>query len=81
MPGPVSDSYDPEFGTRANADSIAVEMRKMHREISRIMNDVPPLCILDLVASTDLDKEITATLTERQWRLLRFATERAAGSL
>lgn len=80
MPGPVSDSYDPEWGTGANADAIGEALDRLYVEVSAILGDVPPMYVLDLVRA-DLPTPITATLTERQWRIIRFALERAEESL
>ena len=80
MPGPVSDSYDPEFGTGANCDEISSALRGVYREVSDILGKQPPMYILDLVRA-DLRKSIKATLTEKQWRLIRFALERAEESI
>lgn len=72
MPGPVSDSYEPEFGTGANVDAIKTALREVYSEVSDILDGAPPMYILDLVR-TDLPILIPASLTERQWRLIRFA--------
>lgn len=80
MPGPVSDSYDPEWGTADNANRLRQALKGMYGVVSCILGRKPPMPILDLVDATELDTPITATLTERQWRLLRFALERAVES-
>ena len=80
MPGSVSDSYDPEWGTGENSDTIRNAMLDMHCKLSDILGGMPPMYILDLVQA-ELGNPITATLTEKQWRLLRFACERAAESI
>ena len=80
MPGPVSDALDPEWGTAANADEIREALTAAHREVSAVLGWRDPLYILDLVRS-DLPTPIPATLTERQWRLIRFALERAGESI
>jgi hypothetical protein len=80
MPGPVSDAYDPEWGTAANAAEIASRLRTLYAAVSHVLSDRPPVYILDLVR-TDLPTLITATFTERDWRLIRFALERAEESL
>lgn len=80
MPGPVSDSYDPEWGTAALGDEIREAVKQVYRKLSRILGE-PPIYILDLVRSKTLTRKIEATLTEREWRLLRFACERAEESL
>lgn len=79
MPGPVSDSYDPEFGTTANAHDIRSALQGMHGRLGAIIGG-PPKPILDVVRG-DEGRLIDQELTERQWRLLRFACERAGESL
>jgi len=80
MPGPVSDSYDPEWGTGAARDAIASDLQVVRACVSHLLGDRPPMYVLDLVRA-DLPAPIAATLTERQWRLIRFALERAEESL
>jgi len=80
MPGPVSDSYDPEWSTAANADDIREALNNMYSRVSEILGNQEPIYILDLVR-TELPEKITATLSEREWRILRFALERAEGSI
>lgn len=81
MPGPVSDSYDPEWGTGDNADQIQEAIQKVYDKLSGILDGRPPMYILDLVRSNQLNKRINATLTEKEWRILRFACERAKESI
>jgi hypothetical protein len=81
MPGPVSDSYDPEWGTGSNRDKIAGALKTMHGVVGIILSNSPPVNVLDLVRPNALPQPITATLTEKQWRLIRFALERAKDSL
>lgn len=81
MPGPVSDSYDPEWGTGANAGEIVDAIQAVYDKLSVILGNQPPLWILDLVRSESLNRIIEAKLTEREWRILRFACERAKDSI
>lgn len=80
MPGPVSDSYDPEWSTGANADEITSELNAVYGIVSAILGNTAPLYILDLTRA-ELSTPITATLTEKQWRIIRFALERADESV
>ncbi len=80
MPGPISDNYDPEWGTGENAGKIKEELWKVYKELSKILNHRNPKYILDLV-NEDLPNKIVADLTEKQWRMLRFAVERAMDSI
>lgn len=81
MPGPVSDSYDPEWSTGDNADQIREAIQKVYDKLSGILGYQKPLYILDLVQSNRLNKRIDATLSEKEWRILRFACERAKDSI
>ena len=80
MPGPVSDSYDPEWGTSANAELIHCALQDLYDKLSAKLGDKPPIYILDLV-KLDLPMEKSITLTEKELRLLRFALERSQESL
>lgn len=88
MPGPVSDSYDPEFGTAANVDEIRESLQAMYAKLSDIIErgigpgrNPQPIHILQLVRARELSSRIPATLNEREWRVLRFALERSMESL
>lgn len=80
MPGPVSDSFDPEFGTRENAQLIRSALDGVHQRINELLGNAPPVYILDLLPQTRT-VPYTAMLTEKEWRLIRFALERAKESL
>lgn len=80
MPGPVSDSYDPEFSTSANAQEIIDALNEVYERLTDILGGKEPMYILNLVRS-DLKSLHSAKLTEREWRLLRFAVERARDSI
>lgn len=80
MPGPVSDSYDPEWGTSSNADRIREALSAVYGTVSGILKHSQPFNIMKLL-DTDLPTPITATLTENQWRMIRFALERAEESV
>ncbi len=74
MPGPVSDSFDPEFGTGENCEAIREELRRMYDEMSKVIGS-DPLPILEVVRGAG-GKLIQGRL-EKDWRILRFALERA----
>ena len=80
MPGPVSDSYDPEWGTAANGDKIREALGAVYHRVSLVLGNQEPLWIVRLVQK-ELPREITATMTEREWRIVRFALERAKDSI
>ena len=79
MPGPISDSYDPEFGTGANAAEIKNAVGAMYNELGKIIGG-PPQYILNVVRGED-GPIIVALFTKKEWRILRFACERADESL
>ncbi len=83
MPGPVSDSFDPEWGTASNGQLIDDRLGSLYEQLTVILDGREPMYVLDLVQSDDqeLDDEREAVLTIREWRLLRFAIERARESL
>ncbi len=80
MPGPVSDAYDPEFGTRERAHQLIEALDHVYDEVSAILGGRKPMFIMDLV-DADLPDRLSALLTEKEWRLLRFALERAKDSI
>lgn len=87
MPGPVSDSYDPEWSTGENAQLIRDELNRLHAKLSEVLK-VPPVFILDLVRERPGETQVlrTATLhdldlTVFDLRILRFACERAGESI
>ena len=79
MPGSISDSYDPEFGTSANSSDINEAVQRMHSVLGNVIGS-PPKFIVEVVHGDDGDK-ITASLSEKEWRILRFACERSQESL
>lgn len=74
MPGPVSDSYDPEFGTGDNAYRLATAIREIVVQFDDILG--PPLTIISVVDGAPGDSRM-AHFTERELRLIRFAMNRA----
>lgn len=81
MPGPVSDSYDPEWSTTAVADEIENQLKIVYARVSEVLLCKPPLDIRELINRDDLKKPIAAAMSEKDWRLIRFALERARESL
>lgn len=80
MPGPMSDSYDPEWGTSSNAATISEALQEVYDKVSDLVENVKPLFILHLL-DQEYPQPITATLTTKEWRIIRFALERAKESL
>jgi len=81
MPGPVSDSYDPEWGTGDNAEQIKESIQSVYDKLSSILGNQKPLFILDLVKSRGMTEKLNAHLSIKEWRILRFACERAKESI
>ena len=81
MPGPVSDSYDPEFSTSENADAVRDAIKKQRDRLSKVLG--PQLLpILDIVDDSfehtlPLKFRRTVTFSERDLRIIRFALNRA----
>lgn len=80
MPGSISDSYDPEWGTLSNGAEIVCAIDNVYEKISNVLGGKPPIYILELV-NMDNGRIITASLTEKEWRILRFTCERAKESI
>ena len=70
MPGPVSDSYDPVFGTSANATEVRDALRAVLKTIESGLG--ARQYILD-VARGPAGTIRTLRLTERERRLIRYA--------
>jgi hypothetical protein len=82
MPGPVSDSYDPEWGTSSNAQDIVDAISKMYSRASGVLGGRPPVNIRELAYQEhELTHPITTTLSEWEWRIIWFALERAGDSI
>ena len=82
MPGPVSDSIHPEWGTSGNAAALEEALTDMHTLLGDIIG-AEPKYILNVVFDDDEADErvVASSLTRRQWRMLRFACERARENL
>lgn len=80
MPGSISDSYDIEWGTAAKGDEIREQLAAVHRIVSAVLGHLPPIYIGDLVRDGD-GAAVSGTLSEKQWRIVRFALERAGESI
>jgi len=78
MPGPISDVYDPEFSTVANADLVRSAIEIQRDKVTALLGPQLPN-ILDVVVNMDSNegKEFTMKLTERDLRVIRFALNRA----
>jgi hypothetical protein len=72
MPGPVSDSYDPVWSTAANADQVRDGIREMDTRLTKLLDNVPPRYILDVIREPNGNKR-ACNLSERELRILRYA--------
>ncbi len=79
IPGPVSDSYDPEFGTGANAYDVATGLRRIAGEIGSILG--PGLKNIVEVAQGDSGPRFDTRFSEQELRLIRFGLNRALESM
>jgi hypothetical protein len=85
MPGPISDSYDPEFSTGENAGIVRDAITEQRDRFSTLLGE-QLLYIVD-VAEDDfkhtLHKYFSCQLTfnERELRIIRFALNRAKESI
>ena len=79
MPGPVSDAYDPEFGTAAVADEVREAIQEVVCLIGGQVGDA--LAYIVDIARAKNGKKLSLRLSERQWRLVRFALLREIDSL
>ena len=81
MPGPVSSSFDPEFGTTANAEAVRGTVEKLRNKVSKAIGSNVLQEIDALVGGGDSGPRMLLKLTERELRILRFALNRALESL
>lgn len=85
MPGPVSDSYDPEFGTGSNAQMVRDAIDKVRGDITEKLG--PELLNIVEIAQSDeeygnnLDTAHDMVLTEKELRVIRFCLDRAKESI
>lgn len=80
MPGPVSDSYDPEFGTQANANDVREEMQKVVSRIGDVLGQ-DLLNIVEVVHSKRLKRKVPIELTEQELRVIRFGLNRCVETI
>lgn len=76
MPGPVSDSYDPEFGTSYNAYLVRKAIQNESQKITGILG--PDLKEILSVVDGAEGKHHNLLITERSLRIIRFALNYAA---
>lgn len=80
MPGPVSDSYDPEFSTRANADDVKEAIGAVRGRITRMIGSNELKNIVGLAQSKDGPRK-HCSLSERELRIIRFCLDRSTESI
>jgi hypothetical protein len=79
MPGPVSDSFDPEFGTSANAEEVRLAIESI---VHRVTGELgPSLANIVQVVQGDPGPAHTWRLSEQELRVIRFGLNRALESL
>jgi len=80
MPGPVSDSYDPEFGTGDNAYDIRDHIESLIQVMTAILGTEELKNIVE-VAQTPATRHHTVALSDKELHVLRFALNRALESI
>ena len=81
MPGPVSDAYDPEFGTAYNAGLVREAVGQIRDKISQSIGSDDLQYIVDVVEGKKRGPLLSGRFTEREFRIIRFALNRALESL
>lgn len=79
MPGPVSDSYDPEFSTSANAEDVREAIRGVVLGIDLLLG--PQLKHIVDVVHGERGHRFEVPLCEQELRVIRFALKRAVESI
>lgn len=77
MPGPVSDSYDPEFGTGA----AAAEVREAVIEVRNVLSELIGSERRQIVDVIRMPRPLDGIADERTLRILRFALDRAIDTI
>lgn len=80
MPGPVSDAFDPEFGTGSNAAAVhdAIVHVRDYLVTARLGAALQP--ILEVIDGPQ-GKSYAVVLSVRELRIIRFALNRALESI
>ena len=79
MPGPVSDSYDPEFGTGNNAHDVREAVRVIRAAITKELGE--DLVNIVELAQCDHNGYEQLTFRNRELRIIRFCLDRAMESI
>ena len=74
MPGPVSDSYDPLWGTASNRDEVVESLKEVRERLTLLIGGPPNSRqgIIGVARGPDGDTK-QCRFTVRELRLLRFA--------
>jgi hypothetical protein len=80
MPGPVSDSYDPEFGTSANKEDVYEALKATIKILDQALENSPRREIT-LVARGPRGRMKDLRLWERDLRMLRWSAHRTLEEL
>jgi len=75
MPGPVSDSYDPEFSTEANREDVREVAREVNEEISLAVGKDLKF-IVGVVHNEDDSGPYDFMFSEKEVRVIRFCLNR-----
>jgi hypothetical protein len=76
-PGPVSDSYDPEFSTGENARAVQAAIQAVVTKLeSGVLKGKPLANILEVIHGR-AGRMHAGPLSEREWRIIRFCLNRA----
>lgn len=78
MPGPVSDSYDPVWGTADIAGQVRDGIRELDSKLTTLLDNLPPRYILWVIQEPNGNK-MACDLSERELRILRYACRVAIG--
>jgi hypothetical protein len=81
MPGPVSDSYDAEFGTAATADEVREAIEACRHKLTKAIGSEILKDIVEVVRGQAGPRPSGIRFSERELRVMRFALDRALESL
>jgi len=82
-PGPVSDSYDPEFGTGANAQEVRDAIAAVRARVTRLIGSEQLRDIVEVAGAVNAHPPPTpeTPLWEAELRVIRFCLDRASESV
>jgi hypothetical protein len=86
MPGPVSDSYDPEFGTGARAAEVMEAVQEVRKIVSAYIDSEKLKDIVELsegynTTRNEYAARVGCQFSERELRIIRFCLDRALESI